>query len=74
MQELNSLNQSFSVPGLNSLLHDVSECCLRSNVQVLKFSNLVLFVLSSACFPFLIQPCSTHPLPISMGLPDLWMF
>ena len=43
IQELNSLNQRFSVPGLNSLFHDVSESCVRSKVCVLQLSHLVLF-------------------------------
>lgn len=64
IQQLNPLDQRFSVPGLNSLLH-VSECCLRSKVQISQLSDLVLFFV---CFPFLIQQWSMRPLSYFLGL------
>lgn len=40
---LDSLHQSWGVPGLNRLLHAISECWVRPRVQILELANLVPF-------------------------------
>lgn len=68
IQELNSLNQRFSIPRLKSLLHNVSEFCLRSKVQILQLSDLVLFIFIFVYFPLLIQQWNMDPLSYLLWL------